>query len=122
MLFGSATTERQAVCRLYAEQMMRGSQEIKCRLITVSDIITSERLEKVDLLKIDVERAEKEVLDGISNQHWLIIRQVVLEVHDIEGRLDLIRDQLRENGFCNVAVEQTQELFGSLLYSVFASR
>ena len=42
--------------------MMSGMQVVECKLLTVSDIISQQRLEVVHLLKIDVERAELEVL------------------------------------------------------------
>lgn len=34
----------------------------------------------VDLLKVDVERAELQVLWGIQQQHWPLIQQVTMEV------------------------------------------
>eukprot|EP00903_Cladosiphon_okamuranus_P007602 g7373.t1 len=41
----------------------------------------------VDLLKVDVEGDELAVLHGIDDDDWPKIRQVALEVHDVEGRL-----------------------------------
>lgn len=35
---------------------------------------------RVDLLKVDVERAELLVLQGIAPHHWPIIQQVTMEV------------------------------------------
>jgi FkbM family methyltransferase len=35
---------------------------------------------RVDLLKVDVERAELLVLQGIAPHHWPIIEQVTMEV------------------------------------------
>jgi len=43
----------------------------------------------IHLLKVDVERAELLVLQGISQQHWPIIQQVTMEV----GGLRLLRIQ-----------------------------
>ena len=44
----------------------------------------------MDLLKIDVERAEKEVLQGILPSDWPKIRQVAMEVHDVDGGLQTV--------------------------------
>lgn len=35
---------------------------------------------RIDLLKIDVERAELQVLQGVAAHHWPAIRQVAMEV------------------------------------------
>ncbi|MFH8470797.1 FkbM family methyltransferase [Streptomyces sp. NPDC017991] len=48
------------------------------------------RGERVALLKIDVEGAELDVLQGIDAAHWRLVGQVVLEVQDLDGRLDAI--------------------------------
>jgi FkbM family methyltransferase len=52
----------------------------------------------VDLLKVDVEGAELDVLRGIDDAHWPLIRQASLEVHDQAGRLDEICGLLRARG------------------------
>ncbi|MGY0003963.1 amino acid adenylation domain-containing protein [Micromonospora sp. I033] len=41
--------------------------------------------ERVDLLKIDVQRAEADVLAGLADRHWPLIAQVAMEVHDAPG-------------------------------------
>lgn len=45
-------------------------------MCTVSDLIRRHGLERVDLLKIDVEGAELDVLHGIEQEHWPRIQQV----------------------------------------------
>ncbi|ONK10269.1 FkbM family methyltransferase [Streptomyces sp. MP131-18] len=55
--------------------------------------------ERVDLLKIDVEGAELDVLRGVDTEHWPLIGRLVLEVQDLDGRLDAIGDLLRGHGF-----------------------
>ncbi|KAG6015088.1 hypothetical protein E4U41_004708, partial [Claviceps citrina] len=37
---------------------------------------------RVDLLKIDVEGAEMDVLRGVDDEHWPLVRNVVLEIGD----------------------------------------
>ncbi|WNM40182.1 amino acid adenylation domain-containing protein [Micromonospora halotolerans] len=41
--------------------------------------------ERIDLLKIDVQRAEADVLAGLEDRHWPLIAQVAMEVHDAPG-------------------------------------
>lgn len=77
---------------------------------------------QVDLLKVDVERAELDVLSGISPDDWHKIQQVVLEVHDIDGRLQVVQSLLATAGFHNVVSEQDASLVGTSLYNVYATR
>ncbi len=56
-----------------------------CRLRRMSDVIREERVTRIDLLKIDVQRSELDVLAGIEDEHWGLIGQVVMEVHDEVG-------------------------------------
>ena len=99
------------------------SKEVKCRLDTLSNIIRQENIEQIDLLKIDVERAEFEVLRGIEDQHWSLIRQVVAEVHDTEGHIAIIEGMLRDRGFDEVVTDpedENMELIG--VYNTYARR
>lgn len=75
-----------------------------CRLRRLSDVITEQQLDRIDMLKIDVQRAELDVLRGIEERHWPLVRQIALEVHDAPGtptagRLRTITDLLRRHGF-----------------------
>jgi FkbM family methyltransferase len=92
-----------------------------CRLRTLSEIIDEERVARIDLLKLDVEKSEAEVLAGIRDEHWDRIRQAVIEVHDDQGRLDAIRGLLARHGFTATAGQEPQ-LKGTPLFTVFASR
>ncbi len=53
------------------------AQTEECRMCTVSDLIRSHGLARIDLLKIDVEGAELDVLHGIAHEDWRLIRQVI---------------------------------------------
>lgn len=87
----------------------------------LSGMLRSLGLERIDLLKIDVEKAEWAVLLGIDGSDWPKIRQVVVEVHDIEGRLDRVRGHLEAQGFA-VATEQDAWLAGTAIHCLYASR
>ncbi|CAM9987276.1 unnamed protein product [Ectocarpus fasciculatus] len=56
-------------------------------------------VDKIDLLKIDVEGAELDVLLGIEQQDWPKIKQVVAEVHPVGDRVTRIRELLRRHGY-----------------------
>jgi FkbM family methyltransferase len=83
-------------------QAQFASEVHHCTLRTLSDIIAERGVEVIDLLKIDVERAELDVLAGIAEQDWPKIRQVVLEV-DGRQRLAAVVALLERQGFAVVA-------------------
>lgn len=97
------------------------SEPFECRLRPLSDVIAEEEVEWIDLLKIDVQKAELEVLQGIRDEHWSRIGQIAMEVHDLDGRLKRIVRLLEIHGF-RAAVEQDDLLQGSVLYNLFAVR
>jgi FkbM family methyltransferase len=55
------------------------------RLRRLSSVIDERGIDRVDLLKIDVQRAELDVLRGIDDRHWGLVSQVAMEVHDAPG-------------------------------------
>lgn len=78
-------------------------------------------LKTVDLLKIDVERAEMAVLEGVSVEHWPKIRQLVMEVHDLDGSMDTVANLLETKaGFDSCIIEQDKQLKGSTLFNIYA--
>eukprot|EP00455_Lapot_gusevi_P033202 TRINITY_DN3628_c0_g1_i1.p1 TRINITY_DN3628_c0_g1~~TRINITY_DN3628_c0_g1_i1.p1 ORF type:complete len:331 (+),score=53.21 TRINITY_DN3628_c0_g1_i1:69-1061(+) len=100
------------------------SKKVSCQLKTLSQVMNEQRIDKVSLLKVDVEGAELDVLLGITEEkHWNAIDQIVLEVHDLEKRVETITTLLEKHGF-RVWVEQedweTHKLFK--IYTVFAKR
>lgn len=81
------------------------SQVLPCEFRTVSGVLREERIDRVDLLKLDVELAELDVLAGIEDEHWPVIRQLAGELHlDEDGRVRLA-ETLRDRGF-HVTVTQ----------------
>lgn len=70
-----------------------------CELRTLSGEIAASGIDAIDLVKIDVEGAEEEVLMGIADRDWARIRQLVIEVHDINGRRERLGALLRSRGY-----------------------
>jgi len=135
--FGDAAEERRTV-RAFVTQSRDGrdasdeaieelldtrleSRRVECRLRPLSDVIAEEQLEVIDLLKIDVEKGELEVLDGLRDEHWPRIRQLVVEVHTRGGRLETVRQRLEMRGF-EVTADQEDRLRESGLCTLYAVR
>jgi FkbM family methyltransferase len=97
-------------------------EQVTCQLRTLSEVIQEYNVQQIDLLKIDVEKSELDVLLGIEEQDWLKIKQIVLEVHDLENRVEKISVLLRDQGFKKVIVEQEQYLKGTDICNMYAFR
>jgi amino acid adenylation domain-containing protein/FkbM family methyltransferase len=97
------------------------SRQYVCDLRTLSEIIAEHAILFIHLLKIDVENAEQEVVEGIAPQDWSKIGQVVVEVHDVAGRLARLSALLHSHGF-EVNVEQEDLLQGTQVYTLYAKR
>ncbi len=96
-------------------------ERVTCRLRTLSAVLREERVERIDLLKVDVEKSELAVLRGIAAGDWPKIRQVVVEVRDRDGRLGEVTDLLAAHGF-TIEVEQDQAIAAAGLFNVYARR
>lgn len=92
-----------------------------CEISTLSHIIDEQGVERIDLLKIDVQKSELEVLEGLEARHWPMVRQIVIEVHDIDKRVERVTDLLTRKGF-DVMVEQDPLYEGTCIYNLYAVR
>ena len=113
----------------HADELLEGrfKGEVRvCRLRRLSDVMREEGVERIDLLKIDVERAEEEVLGGIEEEDWEKIDQIVMEAHDEDvsgrpGRVRVIVEELERRGY-EVGLEEDEHLRGTGLYNLYARR
>ncbi len=115
---GAALGERE-LAELLAERVR--PERVTCRLRTLSEVMRAERVERIDLLKVDVEKSELSVLQGIEPADWPKVRQVVVEVRDSGGRLAEVTGLLAAHGFA-VEVEQDRAIASAGLYNVYARR
>jgi phthiocerol/phenolphthiocerol synthesis type-I polyketide synthase E len=97
------------------------SKSYSCPVRTLSSVIDEYRIESIDLLKIDVQKSEIDVLLGIRSEHWNLIHQIVMEVHDIGQRRAEVIALLKSKGFL-VFQEQGDLYAGTPLYNFFAVR
>lgn len=69
-----------------------------CAMATVSDFVRQKGLVRIDLLKVDVEGGELAVLRGVEDEHWPLIRQAVVEVHQ-RSDLEEVETVFEHRGF-----------------------
>ena len=94
---------------------------LDCELRTLSDALRHESIDRVDLLKIDAEKAELEILGGIGEADWSRIRQVVAELHLDPASQRKTVDALTRRGF-EVAVDQDPTMAGTPIHMLYAVR
>ncbi len=90
------------------------------QLRALSGVIADEGIKQIDLLKVNVEKSELDVLQGISEADWAKIRQLVIEVDQKES-LEPITALLKKHGY-EVLVEQDPLLRKTDLCYVYAIR
>lgn len=92
------------------ERVMAEGVSLSCQVRTLSAMIREQGVERIDLLKIDVEGAEMDVLAGIEDEHWPLIRQLAMEVEvSNKSRLPALTERLRSLGFSRIAVQSMFE-------------
>ncbi len=84
-------------------------------------MINTLSIKKIDLLKIDCEGNELKVLEGLNDQNWEIINQLIIEVHNIDDRLNYIKNMLKKYGY-EIKVIQEPSLKNTKLYNLFAKK
>ncbi len=142
--YGNLLQDREATRRIILDELARTGVELpaseleawlerqfqsethRCELRTLSEVLAERGIERVDLLKIDVERAEVDVLEGIAEGDWAKIQQLSLEVDGAEN-LARVRAILTGAGFHVVSedffVVAGEETGAEVeVYMVYASR
>ena len=98
------------------------SKTVTCQLKTIFQIVREENIQQIDLLKIDVEKSELDVLLGIDRHDWAKVRQIVIEAHDIDNRIEKIKTLLSKHNFNKIVVEQKPLLEKSEYFNIYAMR
>ena len=96
------------------------ARTVSAQLRPLSSIIAEEGIDRIDLLKVNVEKSELDVLQGIGPDDWPKIRQLVIEV-DQRQNLEPITTLLDQHGF-EVVIEQDPLLRKTELCYVYALR
>jgi|HubBroStandDraft_3_1064219.scaffolds.fasta_scaffold01234_1 natural product biosynthesis luciferase-like monooxygenase protein/FkbM family methyltransferase len=74
------------------------AETVSCPMTTVSQAIRAHGVERIDLLKIDVEGSEVDVLRGIADEDWPRIDQLAIEVHSQQWLAE-VREILAQRDF-----------------------
>lgn len=107
---------------LIAWFLRSNAQRVTATLRTLSSVIDEHDVREIDLLKVDCEGAELPALRGVDPEHWPMVRQVVVEVHDRDGALSEILTLLAAAGFDEVVTAKEAGFEDTRLVNVYARR
>ena len=105
---------------IIVKRLKKNPINVNCEVKTLSYIIENQSLDKIDLLKIDCEGNELKVLEGINDNDWGIIKQLIIEVHDIDDRLNTIVNILKNQNY-DVEIEKEDSMKNTRLFNVIAT-
>ena len=100
----------------YADEILEGrfaGVVERCAVRTLSEALRESGWDRLDLLKLDVEKSEWEILSGLRTEDWPKVQQAVVEVHDLDGRLAALEALFAGHGFAVVTAG-----FGEIAFSV----
>ena len=95
------------------------NQQVDCQLRTVARLVDEYGIEKIDFLKIDAERSERQILKGMRQSDWDKVKQLVVEFHEGDAASREIEQMLVDQGF-TVEVDSNPH-FGNI-FMVYARR
>jgi FkbM family methyltransferase len=77
---------------------------VRVSAIDLQTFVSEHDIDRIDILKVDIEGAEVEVLDAAPDQLLQSVRQITIEFHDFNGVVSLhdvrrVRQRLKRLGF-----------------------
>lgn len=104
-----------------ADARFGGAQQVDVKLERLSHFLDGYHdLKTIDLLKVDVEGAELEVIKGLDDVHWALIRNVVVETYEPSGLRPEIEKLLESKGF--TVTREVAEWAPTQFYMITARR
>ena len=78
-------------------------------------------IDRIDLLKVNTEQGGFDLLMALDESDWSRIRQIVVEVHDVENHLVQVAPMLTRHGF-HIVIEQSPLVNGVGAYRVYGTK
>jgi FkbM family methyltransferase len=100
----SLCVPREACASLASAGLAQDGDRVEVEVMTLEALMRAHRLEWIDLLKIDIEGAEIELLEGLGKESFARIGQMTVEFHDFLRPSDhphvaKVVARIRDNGF-----------------------
>ncbi len=88
------------ICKYFVNNEMKNPVKVKGIIDTVSNIIDKHQIKNIDVMKIDVEGFELNVMQGIRDEHFNIIKKIFIEIENFrkDNRKEIFKI-LEKNNF-----------------------
>jgi phthiocerol/phenolphthiocerol synthesis type-I polyketide synthase E len=84
--------------RVISKRLIENFKKLNCQTISLSYFIEQKNIPRIDLLKIDAEKSEIDILEGIKRTDWRKIKNIIIESHT-QNNSRLIAKLLNKNGY-----------------------
>jgi hypothetical protein len=121
---GANGADETAEALLLLEDLLPGRlrvEDVPCAVTTLSAMVEQHGIDRIDLLKVDVEGAELEVLAGLRPDHREMVQHAAVEVDTRRADLAAVVGLLADAGL-RVEVTQQPDYRGGPLHLVLADR
>ena len=81
-----------------SRRLIENFKKLNCQTISLSYFIEKQNIPRIDLLKIDAEKSEIDILEGIKKMDWGKIKNIIIESHT-QNNSSLIYKILNKNGY-----------------------
>lgn len=102
---------------LFAGESENGRHSVQVKCTTLQEIVDANRLDHIDLLKMDCEGAEYEILYQTSAKVFESIREIRMEYHNLDNQsrhVEALQNFLIQYGYTVTAVKATSSTNGNL--------
>ncbi len=92
---------RRQVIRRVLSHALATHHDHDCDFVPLSQVLDEQQLERVDLLKVDVQGSESSVFDGLRDDQWPRIQSIAMEVNRFLGppEAEDLQERLEARGF-----------------------
>ncbi|MCL9682476.1 FkbM family methyltransferase [Legionella maioricensis] len=98
-------------------------KKVQCTLTSLGHFIEKNGINHIDFIKIDVEGAEFEVVKSIKPSQFSMIKQLCIEVHNIDNRVEHLATYLQEQGYLTeIHRNSIYERLGYNQHMIYAKR
>lgn len=77
--------EKITVTASHYKNISSGKMKLTCDCTDISQIIEQNKLDKIDILKMDCEGSEYDILYSLTDKYWNKISVITMEVHEIDS-------------------------------------
>lgn len=103
------------------ESRLSNRESVLCKVERLDAVAMAAGINRIDLLKIDVEGFEFQVLDGLSDELWATVNNAAVEIQGTDSELAVAAELFARHGLYT-CVRQMSEYRGTNVSTLYAVR